>query len=310
MRIAKSIILVTAAASMLFAFSIQAQESQSAADEFNRVKNKMKLMMGSVPPDKIYGESRELLVSFINKYPDSREAGQARLLLAQLGMQLGEDEEALRYMEEFLSSKYADENPAVKYQVKYMMGLSYINTERFDDARKVLREIAESVENIDPRLKRSAGMQLNRIETLKKLRTGMPAIEFEAERFGGGRLKLGDFKGKVVLLDFWATWCAPCRQEIPNVKKIYSDFHDKGFEIIGISLDREKTKLEDYLKSNEITWPQVFDGKGWDSRIGRLYAVVSIPSTFLLDREGKIRYRNLRGEELRRAVEELIKEGK
>jgi len=294
---------------LLQAVPLHAQEIDAAA-EFNHIKDKLKLMMGSTPPDKIYDDSRNILEAFIGKYPDSREAAQARLILAQLGMQLGEDEEAIKYMEAFLASKFADEDQAVKNQVQYMMGLSYINIERFEEARKVLGSIAGGAANINPRLKSAAKMQLGRIETLKKLQIGMPALDFEAEKFGGGKLRLKDFRGKVVLLDFWATWCAPCRREIPNVKKVYGEFHDRGFEIIGISLDREKEKLEEYIKSNEISWPQVFDGNAWDNRVGRLYAVVSIPSTFLLDREGKIRYRNLRGEELRAAVEELVNEGK
>jgi peroxiredoxin len=310
MNLKATVVIALLAVVFLHALALRAQESSAAATEFNEIKSRLKVMMGSTPPDKIYSESRAMLESFIGRYPDSREAGQARLILAQIGIQLGKDEEALGYMEDFLSSKYADENPDVKIQVEYMIGLSYINLERFDEAQKVLGSIAGSAENINPKLRRSAKMQLGRIESLKKLKIGMPAIEFEAEKFGGGRIKLKDFKGKVVLLDFWATWCAPCRQEMPNVKKIYEDFHRKGFEIIGISLDREKYKLEEYIKSNKISWPQIFDGNAWDSKIGRLYAVASIPNTFLLDREGKIRYKNLRGEELRKAVAELVNEGK
>jgi len=153
-------------------------------------------------------------------------------------------------------------------------------------------------------------MQIERIGILEKLRIGMPAIDFETRGFDGKRIALRDFRGKVVLLDFWATWCAPCRREIPNVLGIYRDFHGKGFEIIGISLDQDKSKLKEYLKANGITWPQVFDGKGWDNSIGRMYGIMSIPTTYLLDREGRIRYKNVRGESLRKAVAELIGEKK
>lgn len=310
MKVRGTIVLALLVVLFLHALPLHAQESSVAATEFNKIASKLKVMMGSTPPDKIYSEAKAMLDSFIGKYPDSREAGRARLILSQLGIQLGKDEEALVYMNDFLSSKYADEDPNIKIQVKYMIGLSYINLERFDEAQKVLGSIATSTEDINPKLRNSAKMQLDRIESLKKLKIGMPAIEFEAERFGGGKIKLKDFRGKVVLLDFWATWCAPCRQEMPNVKKIYEEFHRKGFEIIGISLDREKYKLEEYIKSNKISWPQIFDGSGWDSKIGRLYAVASIPNTLLLDREGKIRYKNLRGEDLRKAVDELVNGGK
>jgi peroxiredoxin len=95
---------------------------------------------------------------------------------------------------------------------------------------------------------------------------------------------------------------------MPNVKKTYNDFHGKGFEILGISLDDSSAKFRSYLDEQEIAWPQIFDGKGWNSEVGKLYAINSIPATFLLDRKGTIRYRDLRGEDLYEAVKTLIAE--
>ncbi|HER44359.1 MAG TPA: TlpA family protein disulfide reductase, partial [Candidatus Eisenbacteria bacterium] len=92
------------------------------------------------------------------------------------------------------------------------------------------------------------------------------------------------------------------------VKKIYDDYHDKGFDIIGISMDNNRQALDSYLEEQGMKWRQIFDGKGWKAEIGQLYAVSSIPSTFLLDKQGKIRYKNLRGGELADAVEKLLKE--
>ena len=95
---------------------------------------------------------------------------------------------------------------------------------------------------------------------------------------------------------------------MPNVKKVYKEFNGKGFEIIGVSLDESREKFQRYLKEQDIAWPQIFDGKGWNSEVGRSYAVNSIPATFLIDRGGRIRFRNLRGEELYEAVKTLIEE--
>ena len=92
------------------------------------------------------------------------------------------------------------------------------------------------------------------------------------------------------------------------MKAIYSDFHGKGFEILGISMDMNEASFEAYVRQEGMSWPQVFDGKGWTTPVGRLYAVNSIPATFLIDRSGTIRYRDLRGEALREAVEELTEE--
>ena len=138
---------------------------------------------------------------------------------------------------------------------------------------------------------------------------GHPAPDFSFTPLRGGEeLSLSDFRGKVVLLDFWATWCAPCMQELPNVISLYQDYHDQGFEIVGISLDTSESDLRSVLEDQGIPWPQCFDGKGWDSEIAALYRIYGIPATLLLDRAGIIRYRDLQGEELREKVAELLAE--
>lgn len=141
------------------------------------------------------------------------------------------------------------------------------------------------------------------------LTPGHPAPDFSFTTLRDGRrLSLSDVRGKVVLLDFWATWCEPCMAELPNVKEIYKKHHDQGFEIIGISLDTSESALRSELQKQGISWPQYYDGKGWENRIAALYRVFAIPATFLLDREGVIRYRDLRGQELAEKVAELLAE--
>jgi thiol-disulfide isomerase/thioredoxin len=118
----------------------------------------------------------------------------------------------------------------------------------------------------------------------------------------GRTLSLADYKVKIVLIDFWATWCGPCVSELPHVLKTYNKYHSDGFEVIGISLDQDETLLREFLKKNDISWSQYFDGQGWQNKFARLYDVNSIPATFLLDREGKIVAKGLRGEALDKAV--------
>jgi len=120
----------------------------------------------------------------------------------------------------------------------------------------------------------------------------------------GEKFELGKLKGKVVLVDFWATWCGPCIAELPNIQKAYADYQDKGFEIVGISLDRaaDKEKLESFIKEKKMPWPQAYDGEGWGNAIAKKYGITSIPATFLIGKDGKIVETNLRGTDLQTAI--------
>ncbi len=140
-----------------------------------------------------------------------------------------------------------------------------------------------------------------------KYNVGDMAPDFEAAGLDGTAFKLSDYRGKVVLLDFWATWCGPCVAELPIVIEAYETHHSKGFEIIGISLDDDRAALDNFLAGRPaMTWVQVFDGLGWESRIGELYGVNAIPHTLLLDKEGKVYAKDLRGPALTSTVAKLL----
>lgn len=144
-------------------------------------------------------------------------------------------------------------------------------------------------------------------EVQRKLAVGAKFPDFDEKDLAGKPLSIARFKGKVVLVDFWATWCGPCIGELPNVLKAYEKYHGKGFEIVGISLDSDRAKLDKFITDRKMIWPQYFDGQGWQTKLAGVYGVNSIPATYLLDGEGKIIAKNLRGEALEEAVAKALK---
>lgn len=121
----------------------------------------------------------------------------------------------------------------------------------------------------------------------------------------GRKVDLSTLRGKVVLVDFWATWCPPCVEEVPGVVEAYEKFKDRGFEIVGISLDKDKGALEKFTAANKMTWPQFFDGKGWDNELAKRFEIQSVPTMWLLDREGKLADPNPR-ERLEKAIQAAL----
>jgi peroxiredoxin len=144
------------------------------------------------------------------------------------------------------------------------------------------------------------------VSKMSAMRTGAEAPEIAQPDPNGKIVKLSDMRGKVVMIDFWASWCRPCRMENPNVVKAYNKYKSAGFEILGVSLDKEKEKWEDAIKVDGLTWKHVSDLQGWSSQPAALYSVTSIPATVLLDKDGKIIARNLRGPALEEKLKELF----
>ena len=145
------------------------------------------------------------------------------------------------------------------------------------------------------------------IRKLEKVQIGQVAPDFTLPDTAGVNVSLSDFRGKYVLVDFWASWCPPCRRENPNVVAAFQQYKDRNFTVLGVSLDKDRQRWLKAIADDHLTWTHVSDLKYWDSEVPALYGVRGIPSNVLLDPEGKIIARNIREAELQETLEKVLK---
>lgn len=172
------------------------------------------------------------------------------------------------------------------------------------------QQLSKLYASLDPSLKETEAGNLvgKSIAALQVTAIGSVAPDFEQPDANGKPVKLSSFRGKYVLIDFWASWCGPCRQENPNVVKAYNQYKAKNFTILGVSLDRPEGKAnwQAAIKSDGLIWTQVSDLKFWNNAVAQLYAVSSIPQNYLIDPQGKIIAKNLRGQDLENKLAEIF----
>lgn len=145
------------------------------------------------------------------------------------------------------------------------------------------------------------------LQRMKAVTIGQSYTDFELATPEGGTLSVSDVhQGNVLMIDFWAAWCGPCRRANPEVVEIYQAYHDRGFEILGVSLDRDSARWVQAIADDQLTWHHISDLQYWNSKGAELYGVSSIPHTVLIDREGIIQAKNLHGDKLREAIESLL----
>ena len=180
---------------------------------------------------------------------------------------------------------------------------------QFNSYASDLEAVQKAYNNLDGSIQESFfGKKLKEVADALKLNgIGGKAPEFTLSSQDNIPVSLASFKGKYVLIDFWASWCGPCRQENPNVVKAFNQFKNKNFTILGVSLDEDKAAWQQAIKKDNLTWQHVSDLKGWNSQVAALYGVKAIPANFLLDTNGKIIAKDLRGEDLVNKLSEILK---
>lgn len=296
--------LVVLGAAVLDAGEVRAETSKEAYDA---VIEKIKAMPRPTTQDelqRLVDQATGLFDEFLTQYEGTTEAADIHLEYGVLMVNIGRYAEAEQHLKAFIDGNVDD--PRRIPMALVFLTQAYTNQEKFDEAKPYLERIVKDYEGTPFAMQ--ASMTLEDIGTLERLSVGRRPIPFEVVGIDGDQISPDMYKGKVVLLDFWATWCGPCIKELPNLKQTYERFNGQGFEIIGISLDRKLSTLRNFIERENMTWVQFCDEKYWESELSTLYAVRSIPMTYLLDRNGVIRYKNLRGHSLNEAVEELINE--
>jgi thiol-disulfide isomerase/thioredoxin len=183
-----------------------------------------------------------------------------------------------------------------------IMAIQALEPDKFSDVYKALDEGLTKRFPDDKNIKMFHEMVLRMLSS----NVGSVAPDINLPSPDGKQIALSSLRGKIVLIDFWASWCGPCRREMPNVVKAYAKFKNKGFEIYGVSLDQDRDRWVEAIAKDGITWPQVSDLKQWQSDVVKLYGIQGIPYTLLLDKEGKILAKNLRGEQLEQKLTEIF----
>lgn len=246
------------------------------------------------------------LEAYIKANPDAEDKGEAVEFLLEAYSTTGND----KRVTELIRTKFdaikagADFNPQELFATTSMLFEHLVEAGDKEGAKELIASATEKSKGheMGPKLAQAFGGMAQKLNQ-PGVGDVMP-IKFTSVQ--GEEIDLAAMRGKVVLVDFWATWCGPCIAELPNVQETYAKHHDKGFEIIAISLDKDKDKLTEFIEAKKMPWPQYFDGKGWQNEISTGFGISSIPATFLIGVDGKIVATNLRGDALEKAVAEQL----
>jgi len=277
---------------------------------------------------------------YIDANPEAEDIGQAYGFLFQNAIGLNQEDDAVALAEKYLARESVD--PQLKVVALQIRALGFVNQGKAEDAVKTLGEMFEDRRLRNPSAIVEFGFSLaNRLQLEGNIEAvkacyekigdafplnqqldsmietrldrlsliGKPAPVLKAKDWEGKEIDLAEYKGKVLLIDFWATFCGPCIQEIPNLLQCFHKYNAKGFEVISITLDESQEQAESLVKRAKIPWRQVMNGED-DADLTKEYFVPTIPAMYIVNQEGNIAYVDLRGEDLRKALDKLLADPK
>jgi peroxiredoxin/predicted negative regulator of RcsB-dependent stress response len=248
-----------------------------------------------------FAETEELARQYLKIDPDGPVKALAQIILTMGQAQAGHYDEALARHRELIQGLEPNEQEEFASTFSDSLASAAIAAGQIATARQVYTTLLARF-NDSPNLRQKVESDLKRLD-----RVGKPAPAFTAEDIQGQAIRLAAYRGKYVLLDFWATWCGPCVAEVPRLQAAYQSYHDAGLEIIGISLDESKAAVVDFVKARKIPWRQVHNAGGATNDLIEALGVTSIPATYLVDPEGTIIRLDLRGKALDETLAGLFK---
>lgn len=264
------------------AYTLEGSDNAKYINELNKIKNKNASIL-----EKIEGEFEEK----VSADPENRQA-----ILD-------------KFSPTYEKAKQTEDNEIVKFAMdnyKSLVSFYAINLIRQDKNGDQLIAYADKINDLFEGNKLVDSFKSN-ANSMKRIQIGAVAPDFDTYTPSGEKVSLNSFRGKYVLLEFWASWCQPCRAENPSIVAAYNKYKDKGFTVFGISIDKDKAAWVEAIKADGLTWTQGGDGFGFEGPIAKLYMLQATPSSFLLDKEGKIIAKNLRGNELDAFLAKTIK---
>jgi peroxiredoxin len=247
-----------------------------------------------------FGEHEAVAKRYLAERPDGPVGSLARIVATMARAQAGRFGEALGRYKELMAGLGKPEQEEFATNFADSLASAATAAGEYAVSRQVYQTLLGRYGD-SPNLRQKVEGELSRLE-----KVGKPAPSVAARDVKGDMLRLEDLRGKYVLVDFWATWCAPCVAELPRLQAAYSRYRDSGFEIVGVSLDETKTAVTDFIKARNIPWRQVHNASGGGDLV-EAFGVGTIPATFLIDREGVITRLELRGPALDQALTKLIK---
>ncbi len=291
--------------------------SRPVGDEFYSSVSELKLQVLSVLHDLGDKTAKAKLETFLKELQASKRAGVPQLAAR---FQLQQEVEGLAALDEAgqkaLIAKIIEQIKTVSkedgagLQFTIQLAMSAGEMLQRTNSPIAVSSFAAIVDAIKERKdERLADLVTSLEGTVRRLQLPGNPILVEGKTVGGEAFNIDSLKGKVVLVDFWATWCGPCVAELPHLQELYTAYQPKGFEVVGISLDTDKAELESFIKAREVKWPILFeesDGAGWGNKIASHYGISAIPTMILVGRDGKVISTSLRGPALDEELEKLL----